>query len=94
VAVACWHSDDTARRVIRRLVSPRVDCCSVGRIQQLDGHYENGGPRPEGKRLALPSGRHPDVRIAHIGGSMLAEDVVVVRDLRRRDEQKPGSASM
>jgi hypothetical protein len=49
---------------------------------------------PEGKRPGVRFGRHPNVQIAHIVARCPAEDGVTERDFRKRDEQKPGSASM
>jgi hypothetical protein len=48
---------------------------------------------PEGKRPSLAFGRDPDVQIAHMPDSMLAEGGVIGRDFRKRDEREPGSTS-
>jgi len=49
--------------------------------------------RPEGKRPGVRLGRHPNVQIAHLVARCPAEDGVTERDFRKREEQKPGSAS-
>ena len=42
----------------------------------------------------MPFGRHPHVRIAHVGTPCPAATGVTDRDCRKGDEQKPGSASL
>jgi hypothetical protein len=49
--------------------------------------------RPDGKRPSLAVRGDPNVRIAHVPDSMLADVDVVERDFRKRDEGKPGATS-
>ena len=49
--------------------------------------------RPEGERPSIAFVRDPDLQIAHLPDSMLAEGRVIGRDFRKRDEGKPGSTS-
>ena len=50
---------------------------------------ETAPRRPEGKRSPLAVGRDPDVRIANIPGSMLAEGGVIERDFHNVTRRSP-----
>jgi hypothetical protein len=75
------------RRLPLRRIERTVAGASCGRFVAVPR-------RPEGQRPGRRFGCHPHVRIAHIRGSVPAEDGVTEPDFRTRDEQKAGSASM